>query len=159
MNTSSWGSLSSRSMVVDHIYSTVLSNLFSSNRLAVLPVFNLSFSSRYVPPDWKVAMVVPILKPDKPPDRADSYRPISLTSCLAKIDAHRLLPTLQSGFRQGCSTSDHISSLEIQIMSGFRQNLVTASAFYDFTEYLMGWTDGQARTAATRIPPGMQHIR
>jgi len=62
------------------------------------------------------------------------------------IDAHHLLSKLQPRFHQGCSTSGQISSLEIQIMNGFRQNWVNASAFHDLTEYLVGWTVGQAHT-------------
>jgi hypothetical protein len=38
-----------------------------------------------IPADWKKAAVIPIPKPRKPAKEINSYRPISLTSVLAKI--------------------------------------------------------------------------
>lgn len=42
------------------------------------------FSAGVVPDEWKCAIVVLLLKQNKPTDRPDFYRPISLTSYLAK---------------------------------------------------------------------------
>jgi len=41
-------------------------------------LINASFRLKYVPQLWKVAEVVMIPKPGKPPHEATSYRPISL---------------------------------------------------------------------------------
>lgn len=38
-----------------------------------------------LPPDWTKAVVIPILKPGKPEEEMESYRPIALTSTLAKV--------------------------------------------------------------------------
>jgi len=63
----------------------MLSNLSPKNRKFLLIVFNSFPTNNCVPDNWKHAVVVPLLKPGKAPDKADSYRPIPLTSCLSKI--------------------------------------------------------------------------
>ena len=63
---------------------------------------------------FKKIIVVPILKSGKDPNRADSYRPISLLSCVLKtlermikcrlewwLHNQKLLPNNQYGFKKG----------------------------------------------------------
>lgn len=67
-----------------------------------------------VPLEWKSQVVIPILKPHKDPKDSNSYRPISLTSCVGKIfevilnnriewylESKLKLARSQSGFRKG----------------------------------------------------------
>jgi len=49
-------------------------------------IYNKLWNSRdNLPDEWKKAILVPILKPNKPANLISSYRPIALTSILAKI--------------------------------------------------------------------------
>jgi hypothetical protein len=41
--------------------------------------------SHFVPPEWETATIIPIQKAKKLADKPESYRPISLTSCLGKM--------------------------------------------------------------------------
>jgi hypothetical protein len=66
---------------------------------------------------WKVAQIILILKPGKPPNELASYRPISLLPNVSKViekillkrllpvvETYRLIPNHQFGFRQRHST-------------------------------------------------------
>ena len=52
------------------------------------------FSTGRVPNIWKRAIVVPLLKPGKPPDDATSYRPVSLLSPIARTSERIALPVI-----------------------------------------------------------------
>ena len=54
-------------------------------------LFNLMLLYQYVPSSFGCSIIIPILKPGKPSDRADSYRGISLNSIFSKIFEHCLL--------------------------------------------------------------------
>ena len=51
----------------------------------ILRLANLIWETGAVPSSFLHAIIVPVLKPKKPADEAKSYRPIALTSCLAKL--------------------------------------------------------------------------
>jgi hypothetical protein len=76
-------------------------------------IFNSAMLTGYFPAQWKVAKIIPHLKPGKPPNEPISYRPISLLPILSKVyeklllchllpivENCRLLPDHQFGFRQ-----------------------------------------------------------
>ena len=50
----------------------------------MLAIFNDSWFSGKCPPSWREAVIIPLLKKGKPAIQIDSFRPISLTSCVAK---------------------------------------------------------------------------
>ena len=50
----------------------------------LLAIVNDSWFSGTCPPSWKEAIMIPVLKKEKPACKIDSFRPISLTSCMAK---------------------------------------------------------------------------
>ena len=79
---------------------------------------------------WKRAKVLAILKPGKPADDPNSYRPISLLCCLYKLfervilfrlspvfEAH--IPHEQAGFREHRGTEEQVVALTSLIESGF----------------------------------------
>ncbi|GFT59529.1 putative RNA-directed DNA polymerase from transposon X-element [Trichonephila clavipes] len=51
----------------------------------LLKSFNDSWSSSQIPKDWTHAIILPFIKPHKNPKEVSSYRPISLTSVIAKL--------------------------------------------------------------------------
>jgi hypothetical protein len=59
---------------------------------------NAAFRLRYVPIQWKVAEVIMIPKPGKPPNEKTSYRPTSLLSIVSKI-FEKLLFKRQTNYR------------------------------------------------------------
>lgn len=87
-------------------------------------IINVCLKTQYFPDGWKLAKVVPIQKAGKPLDKPQSYRPISLLSCVSKIyekilkekmikiiEDHKLYPDEQFGFRRGHGTSHQVLRL------------------------------------------------
>ena len=81
---------------------------------ALLRLFNMSWHSAEVPSIWRRAVIIPIPKVGKDPQDVSSYRPISLTSHIAKLlermvaarvthllDLNNTIPAEQVGFRRG----------------------------------------------------------
>lgn len=102
----------------------LIKNLDESAQKLFLDILNLLWLNNYIPQAWKTQCVIPILKPDKAPELASSYRPISLSSCLGKIfetmlkvrldwyvEANHIIPDVQYGFRRGRSCADSFISL------------------------------------------------
>ncbi len=50
----------------------------------LLEIFNCSFATGTSPQIWKRAVILPLKKAGKQPETILSYRPVSLTSCVAK---------------------------------------------------------------------------
>ena len=86
--------------------------------------FNRIWMEGIIPTAWKHAVILPLRKPDKPHQDPNSYRPISLTSCMCKIlervvtdrlvhylESNNILNPAQTGFRKGLSTIDQILKL------------------------------------------------
>ncbi|GFW41373.1 RNA-directed DNA polymerase from mobile element jockey [Trichonephila clavipes] len=105
---------------------------------------------------WKTAVVIPILKPDKNPELAQNYRPISLLSSLSKVYEFVLLRRLnqhcaasnmiipqQCGFRTHCSTVHQLLRVTELIHSGFEKNDATGILFLDIDKaFDKIWHDG-----------------
>ncbi|KAG7169778.1 putative pol-like 36 [Homarus americanus] len=64
----------------DGITYSLLSNAGLAGELALITVINASWSAGKLPSAWKGANIVPIPKPNDPPN----FRPISLTACIGK---------------------------------------------------------------------------
>ena len=108
----------------DNINYEMLKHLDQCHLNSLLAFYNYLFKSDF-PEQWKQAVVVPILKPNKPAHAKSSYRPIALLSCLGKlfekmvnrrllayIERYGLFAPFQSGFRTGHSTYDALCRLE-----------------------------------------------
>ena len=96
---------------------------------------------------WNTVMIIPILKPNKDPCFATSYRPISLPSCIFKTFERLIkarlelwlyiehpLPANQFGFRKTYGTIDATSTLATDIQSNLTKNEFLMAAFLDFTK-------------------------
>lgn len=138
--------MSANAMGRDKIHNLMIKNLTDTNKKHLLHLLNSMLQSSFVPADWKQATIIPIRKPDKPADSPESYRPISLTSCLGKVMEkiinRRLVWTFekqglrlktQAGFRKGRCTMDNIIGLEHFIREGFnkRRPINTYAIFLD----------------------------
>ena len=80
------------------------------------------------PESWKIATIIPILKPGKDNTNPSHYCPIALTSCLCKtvermvnkrlvwyLESNKLITNTQCGFRKRRSTIDNVVKLETSI--------------------------------------------
>ncbi len=108
----------------DDIPPTFLKALGRRARLELLDIYNLSFSIGKSPQIWRIAVILPLKKAGKPPGCICSYRPVSLTSCVAKTSERILhnrlhylaetrdwLCTEQAVFRKNRSFEDQILRL------------------------------------------------
>ena len=112
----------------DDIPPAFLKELGPKALVELLEIFNDSFLHADIPQFWRHGIIIPILKAGKPASDVDSYRPISLTSCMVKLlermISNRLnamaenrmwLVNEQAGFRKGLlRRSDHQTGAESQ---------------------------------------------
>ena len=115
-------------------------------KLVFLGIINAIFSFGNVPESWKTQIIIPILKPGKNPTDPSSYRPIALSSVLAKILEHLvknrlewilenrgLLSKTQFGFRRGMGTMDSLSIFTSEIRLAFSNNKHIIGVFLDIS--------------------------
>ena len=100
----------------DDIHAMILVELIDYISKPLTALFNLTLETGKIPYDWKLAYVSPIYKKGKK-NRAENYRPISLTSIICKVmesiireeilrhlKHHKLISKKQHGFVSGRST-------------------------------------------------------
>lgn len=110
-------------------------------------LINASFRLRYVPQLWKVAEIIMIPKPGKPPHEATSYRPISLLPVIAKlyekillkrlnpiIESKSVIPNHQFGFRSKHSTIDQVHRITNVIEKALEEKKVCSAIFLDVAQ-------------------------
>jgi hypothetical protein len=114
---------------------------------AITQLFNGILRTGHYPNQWKVSQVIPILKPAKPPEEAQSYRPISLLPVLSKaferLFLTRIHPTLQEkhiipdhqfGFRKKHATTEHVNRLVNIIQDAQEKDQYCTAAFLDISQ-------------------------
>jgi hypothetical protein len=94
-------------------------------------LFNLSVSCADLPAMWKAAVIVPVLKPGKPANAGNSYRPIFLLCPAAKVLERLLLPGIvaalpksetKHGFAPLHSCVTALLPIATQVAIGFNRN-------------------------------------
>jgi hypothetical protein len=129
---------------LDEIHPAMLLNLHPQAIQKLTDLFNRILASGEYPSSWKRAIVVAIPKPNKDPLQPTSYRPISLTSVLAKLferilnkrlnwylESNGILSPNQYGFRKKRNTIQAISDLELQIREAFAAKEHLYAIFFD----------------------------
>jgi Reverse transcriptase (RNA-dependent DNA polymerase) len=119
---------------LDGIRFPMLKKLTDESKQSILDLFNEIFRQGVIPGKWTHTKVVAILKPNKDPSQTESYRPISLLSCIRKlferillsrldvwVEANNILSKTQYGFRKGLGTTDCLAKLSIDINTAFAQ--------------------------------------
>lgn len=122
----------------------MIKHLHNSSKHVLLDIYNCLWNEQIVPNSWKTQCVIPILKPNKPPNSHNSYRPISLASCIGKlfeqmiklrldyfIEKNNILPRFQFGFRKGKSTTDSFVYFVEDIKRCLLSNSVAVCVFLD----------------------------
>ena len=140
----------------DKLHNEMLINLEETGRRAILCLINKTMETGTIPKAWRNAVISPILKKGKPQEDLNSYRPISITSCLGKVaermvnnrlywwsETSRLLDPSQAGFRAGCRTEDQLFRLSQRILDGFQRKEHTTAVFVDLKQaYDRVWRKG-----------------
>ena len=124
---------------LDNVSYSMLFNLPSEGREMLLSLYNSHLSQNLIPVCWKS-----ILKPNKDLNDAETYRPIALESCIAKvldsilknrlewfIENGKLLPEFQSGFSRENSCLSSIAHLTSLVQLGFSRDRFTLALFID----------------------------
>ena len=99
----------------------------------LLTTFNDSFRNGDIPQLWRQATIIPVLKAGKPASKIESFRPISLTSCVVKVlekilynrlyhlaETKKWLSNIQPGFRKSRSCEDQVLRFNQHISDGFQ---------------------------------------
>jgi hypothetical protein len=114
---------------------------------AITQLFNSILRTGYFAGQWKVSQVIPILKPRKPPEETQSYRPISMLPVLSKLFEKLLITRIQStlqdkqiipdhlfGFRQKHATTEQVHHIVNIIHDGQESDQYCTAAFLDISQ-------------------------
>lgn len=128
----------------DNLPNILLKNLPLKSLTQYTYIVNAIIRLQYFPTCWKTAIVIPVLKPRKPPHLPNSYRPISLLNTLAKvaekviqriinkyINKNNLIPTFQFGFRPGHNTNLSLCKIVQDILQGYNKKQCTVMLLLD----------------------------
>lgn len=131
-------------------------DLISSKTVKQLPpkairfltiIINAIFRVGYFPRLWKIALIVLINKPGKPPDQVTSYRPISLLPIFAKIiekiihsrlmpiiENKCIIPDFQFGFRARHGTTEQVNQVTSLIRRSLEDGSYCSAVFLDVAQ-------------------------
>ena len=140
----------------DLIHNEMLMNLSPKGKEALLMLLNKTWKSGNIPKSWKIATVTPVLKKGKSADQPQSYRPISLLSCIGKVgerminkrlywwlESSGLISQNQAGFRAKSRTEDQLFRLTQKVIDGFQEKQHTTAIFVDLQQaYDRIWRTG-----------------
>ena len=141
---------------LDNISYAMVKHAHNTLQKCLLNMFNRVFTENVFPAQWKMAAVIPIQKPNKNNSDPTNYRPISLTSCLCKLlekmvnmrlswylEKESCFSGVQSGFRQGRSTTDCLVQLSNDVQEAIIKNKHTIVVFFDIMKaYDTAWKRG-----------------
>ena len=140
----------------DMVHNKLLKELPNHYKEWLLRLINRSYEENEIPKEWSEALIVPILKPNKPATNTASYRPISLLCCTAKImeklivnrleyhiEQENLLSNSQGGFRKRMCTLDQVVRLEQVIKQCLATKQICIVVYFDLSSaYDLIWHSG-----------------
>jgi ribonuclease HI len=131
---------------MDRVKFSMIKNLSVNVKEQLLKFYNYCLRNGVVPEGWYKTKVIPILKPNKNPEEAKSYRPISLLACTRKVlermmvnrldywvEEKKLISASQFGFRKGKSTTDCLALLTSDIQIAFEKKQEMLACFMDIS--------------------------
>jgi len=141
---------------LDEIQYKMVRRLHPSAVQNLVYLYNKIWTSHQLPRQWRVAVTLAFHKPGKPTSMPSSYRPITLSSCLAKLmekivnsrlmkylEANNLLTPHQFGFRRNCGTTDALVRLQNHVIRSKREGKHTLCVFFDMHKaYDTTWRRG-----------------
>ncbi|GBP54451.1 Probable RNA-directed DNA polymerase from transposon X-element [Eumeta japonica] len=150
----------------DLITNKILKELPNSGVRLMTEIYNAMTKLQFIPPQWKVAQIIMLLKPGKQPEDPKSYRPISLLPIPSKIyesllllrilplvEQHKIIPDHQFGFRRKHATVDQIHRLINEIDKSFESKEYCASVFLDISQaFDRVWHEGLLFKIKSSLP-------
>lgn len=150
----------------DLITGAVLKQLPRKALLQITRLVNAAFRISYVPLPWKIAEVIMIPKPGKPPEELPSYRPISLLPVMSKlfeklllkrllpiIEERNIIPNHQFGFRQKHSTIEQVHRITRIIEQALEEKKVCSAVFLDVSKaFDKVWHEGLVYKIRRALP-------
>jgi len=129
---------------IDGITNNMIYHLGENFKHKLLDIFNSFLSINDVPENLKDSLVCPILKPNKDPQLAGSYRPIVFESCILKVlermedlrlkwflEHKGLLKQTQFGFRSGMGVTEAVTLLTTMLGNDLSCHLNIIVVFLD----------------------------
>ena len=140
----------------DQICYSMFNHLSKKSLTILLHFFNKIWELGSLPQDWKLSIIIPLIKPGKDSSLASSYRPIALTPTLSKLmermvvsrltwylESNNLININQSGFRKNRRTLDQLIRLSDNIQKAIAVKKLTLGVFLDIEKaYDMVWKKG-----------------
>ena len=140
----------------DDITNELLIHMGPSAKKILLKIFNASWRYSSVTQIWREASMIPIPKKGKDKSQADSYRPISLTSCVGKtmerlintrlmwyLEKKAIITQNQAGFRQHRSTEDQVAYIAQEIEDALQDKKQTLTVWIDLEKaFDKVWKEG-----------------
>ena len=121
---------------IDNVYNGILKKAIGTGfyKLLARAFTRLSLKLGFIPYVWKVAVLCMRIKPDKPPSKTTSYRPISLIGAIVNFsngssknvfenifEDYGFFSKYQSSFRKSKSINDHLFRLSQTIIESFNR--------------------------------------
>jgi ribonuclease HI len=128
---------------MDNIFAEQLRQLGPTAAALLKRIVAKSVLTGVVPKAWREGETVPLCKPNKDPSELASFRPVTLTSHIAKlcelIVKRRIqydvkLEDSQSGFRAACSTADQILRVISEAKAAMDAGLAYAAILFDYSK-------------------------
>ncbi|CAH2100420.1 unnamed protein product [Euphydryas editha] len=156
----------------DLITNKVLQELPDSGITLLTAIYNAITKLKLIPPQWKVAQIIMLLKPNKQPEDPKSYRPISLLPIPSKIyeslisrrltpliEQCKLIPKHQFGFRRKHATIEQVHRLISEIDKAFEAKKYCAGVFLDISQaFDRVWHEGLLFKLKSLFPTYMYKI-
>lgn len=101
----------------DAIYPEFLTHCGPRTRLWLARFFSNVLSSNVLPPPFKRTKIIALLKPGKPEDRPESYRPIALLSVTFKLYERLLFNRIVSDIEKYCRQHKLVSGKIVAVRS------------------------------------------
>ena len=133
----------------------MLKHLGTKAKELLLALYNKTWETGVIPSQWKLAIVIPVLKEDKDSCNIENYRPISLTSLVGKLmermvlrrlnwylEVNNVLVNEQAGFRLHRSTNQQVATLSQHIKDALDVSNILTAVFIDFkSAYDLVWKE------------------
>ena len=140
----------------DKLSNLMIQNTTQEFRKIILYLINETVKQSKLPQNWKSSLISMIPKKQNNSSNPKYYRPISLTSCLAKLaerlmlikfkeflDKNKIIIKQQSGFRQKRQTKDNIFFLTQKAIETLNRGKRMCTIFFDIASaFDKVWHDG-----------------